>query len=119
MNGNRPFTYDGVQYDSIQNASQAQKAPPSERASFSTVMPSDAAAMMHSVTANAESMVEVAAAYMEQCEAVESFFDSFQEKLQNRTLYVLTIATVVIMPTQLMTVRHGCCILAVAAASRA
>ena len=45
MNGNRPFTYDGVQYDSIQNAFQAQKAPPSERASFSTVMPSDAARM--------------------------------------------------------------------------
>ena len=45
MNGTRPFTYDGTQYDSIQNAFQAQKAPRSERAEFSNVMPSEAVKM--------------------------------------------------------------------------
>jgi hypothetical protein len=45
MNGTRPFTYDGIQYDSIQNAFQAQKAPPSERSEFSDVIPSEAARM--------------------------------------------------------------------------
>ena len=44
---------------------------------------------------------------MEQCVSIESFFDSFQEKLQNRTLFVLTIATVTIMPFQLMTGLFG------------
>lgn len=32
-------------------------------------------------------------AYMEQCAGIEAFYDSFQEKLQALTLYVLTIAT--------------------------
>ena len=45
MNGARRFTYDGIQYDSIQNAFQAQKAPRSERPKFSDVMPSEAARM--------------------------------------------------------------------------
>ena len=42
MNGTRPFTYDGIQYDSIQNAFQAQKAPRSERSKFSDVTTSEA-----------------------------------------------------------------------------
>jgi Mg2+ and Co2+ transporter CorA len=33
----------------------------------------------------------------------QEFYDSFQEKLQGSTLYVLTIASVTIMPIQLMT----------------
>ncbi len=45
MNGARRFTYDGIQYDSIQNAFQAQKAPRSERSEFSDVMPSEAVRM--------------------------------------------------------------------------
>eukprot|EP01047_Picozoa_sp_COSAG01_P014610 COSAG01_NODE_715_length_14093_cov_64.209233_6_plen_90_part_00 len=74
------------------------------------MMPDDTQAAFASVLGNAESMVEVASAYMDQCVAIESFFDSFQEKMQNRTLYVLTIATVVIMPIQIMTGIFGeCC----------
>lgn len=64
------------------------------------VMPSGTGKMMTSVERNAENMVEVANAYMEQCQGIESFYDSFQEKLQASTLYILTIATVVIMPYQ-------------------
>ena len=45
MNGTRRFTYDGIQYDSIQNAFQAQKAPRSERSEFSDAMPSEAVRM--------------------------------------------------------------------------
>jgi predicted NAD-dependent protein-ADP-ribosyltransferase YbiA (DUF1768 family) len=45
MNGARQFTYDGIQYDSIQNAFQAQKAPRSERSEFSDLMPSEAVRM--------------------------------------------------------------------------
>ena len=45
MNGTRPFIYDGIQYDSIQNAFQAQKAPRSERSKFSDVTPSEAVQM--------------------------------------------------------------------------
>lgn len=73
------------------------------------MMPDDTQAAFASVLGNAESMVEVASAYMDQCVAIESFFDSFQEKMQNRTLYVLTIATVVIMPIQIMTGIFGEC----------
>lgn len=44
---------------------------------------------------------------MEQCSGVESFYEGFQEKLQNATLYVLTIASVAIMPAQTMTGMFG------------
>ena len=71
------------------------------------VMPSGTGKMMTSVERNAENMVEVANAYMEQCQGIESFYDSFQEKLQASTLYILTIATVVIMPYQIMTGLFG------------
>jgi Mg2+ and Co2+ transporter CorA len=52
-------------------------------------------------------MVEVACAYMEQCTGIESFYDSFQEKVQGSTLYILTISSVTIMPFQLLTGLFG------------
>ena len=48
-------------------------------------------------------MVEVAEAYLEQCRGAAEFFESFQEKVVAGTLYILTIATVTIMPAQLCT----------------
>jgi Mg2+ and Co2+ transporter CorA len=63
--------------------------------------------MMTSVERNAENMVEVACAYMEQCVGIESFYDSFQEKVQGSTLYILTISSVTIMPFQLLTGLFG------------
>ena len=63
--------------------------------------------MMTSVERNAENMVEVACAYMEQCTGIESFYDSFQEKVQGSTLYILTISSVTIMPFQLLTGLFG------------
>ena len=63
--------------------------------------------MMTSVERNAENMVEVACAYMEQCTGIEAFYDSFQEKVQGSTLYILTISSVTIMPFQLLTGLFG------------
>eukprot|EP01043_Picozoa_sp_COSAG02_P071003 COSAG02_NODE_12802_length_1490_cov_1.480230_2_plen_135_part_00 len=43
------------------------------------------------------------AAYMEQCNDIEQIFDSHQERQLGNFLYVLTIATVTILPIQMMT----------------
>ena len=42
-------------------------------------------------------------AYMEQCNDIEQIFDSHQERQLGNFLYVLTIATVTILPIQMMT----------------
>ena len=63
--------------------------------------------MMTSVERNTENITEVASAYIEQCDGIMDFYDSFQEKLQGSTLYVLTIASVTIMPMQFMTGLYG------------
>lgn len=44
---------------------------------------------------------------MEQCKGAAEFFESFQEKVVAGTLYILTIASVTIMPTQLLTGLFG------------
>eukprot|EP01051_Picozoa_sp_SAG22_P014068 SAG22_NODE_1657_length_3885_cov_6.187005_3_plen_640_part_00 len=71
------------------------------------VMPQRAAKLMGSVEQNADNMVEVAEAYMEQCKGAAEFFESFQEKVVAGTLYILTIASVTIMPAQLLTGLFG------------
>ena len=71
------------------------------------VISKDAIKMMTSVERNAENMVEVGCAYMEQCVGIEAFYDSFQEKVQGSTLYILTISSVTIMPFQLLTGLFG------------
>ena len=71
------------------------------------VMPKRASKLMGSVEKNADNMVEVAEAYMEQCKGAADFFESFQEKVVAGTLYILTIASVTIMPTQLLTGLFG------------
>ena len=71
------------------------------------VITKDTIKMMTSVERNAENMVEVACAYMEQCTGIEAFYDSFQEKVQGSTLYILTISSVTIMPFQLLTGLFG------------
>ena len=71
------------------------------------VITKDTIKMMTSVERNAENMVEVACAYMEQCTGIESFYDSFQEKVQGSTLYILTITSVTIMPFQFLTGLFG------------
>ena len=71
------------------------------------VMPGRASKLMGSVEKNADNMVEVAEAYMEQCKGAAEFFESFQEKVVAGTLYILTIASVTIMPTQLLTGLFG------------
>eukprot|EP01051_Picozoa_sp_SAG22_P001459 SAG22_NODE_57_length_23647_cov_11.746688_13_plen_486_part_00 len=71
------------------------------------VIPPETQKKMMSVERNAENMVEVAEAYMEQCSGIEDFYEGFQEKLQNATLYVLTITSVAIMPYQLLTGLYG------------
>ena len=52
-------------------------------------------------------MVEVSEAYMQQCLDIEQIFDSHQEKQLGNTLYLLTIATVTILPIQTMTGLFG------------
>lgn len=71
------------------------------------VMPKRANKLMSSVEKNADNMVEVAEAYMEQCKGAAEFFESFQEKVVAGTLYILTIASVTIMPAQLFTGLFG------------
>ena len=56
---------------------------------------------------NANNMVEVSEAYMQQCLDIEQIFDSHQEKQLGNTLYLLTIATVPILPIQTMTGLFG------------
>jgi len=56
---------------------------------------------------NANNMVEVSEAYMQQCLDIEQIFDSHQEKQLGNTLYLLTIATVTILPIQTMTGLFG------------
>ena len=63
--------------------------------------------LLGSIVSNTDNVQEVATAFMLQCEAIEGFFDSFQEKLMNKTLYVLTIATIVILPAQFLTGLYG------------
>eukprot|EP01052_Picozoa_sp_SAG31_P009278 SAG31_NODE_485_length_15021_cov_9.439791_7_plen_222_part_00 len=71
------------------------------------VIPPNTSKMLVTIERNAENMVEVAAAYMEQCSGIEEFYEGFQEKLQNKTLYFLTIVSVGIMPYQLLTGMFG------------
>ena len=40
----RPFRYDGIMFNTAQNAFQAQKAPPDQRDSFAAIEPMDAVA---------------------------------------------------------------------------
>ena len=71
------------------------------------VIPKRANKLMSSVEKNADNMVEVAEAYMEQCKGAAEFFESFQEKVVAGTLYILTIASVTIMPAQLFSGLFG------------
>ena len=39
-------------------------------------------------------------AWIERCNAVDSFYEKYQDGQMNNTLYVLTLVTVLVMPTQ-------------------
>jgi Mg2+ and Co2+ transporter CorA len=71
------------------------------------VVADTAARMMQTVEANSNSMVTIVEAYMLQCEGVESFYETHQEKVVANTLYMLTIVTVIILPIQTMTGLFG------------
>lgn len=67
------------------------------------MVPNRTKRLLSSIRRSANSIAEVSAAYLESAQAIETYYESFQTNEMNNTLYLLSMLTVIIIPTQFLT----------------
>ena len=63
----------------------------------------------HADRNNTNEQSDMCEAWIDRCDAVDNFYEQFQDRQMSKTLYVLTLVTVLVMPTQLLTGVYGPC----------